>query len=619
MQTHMHINTHMLTNRNTHTYTHKHIFKMSEMWESSDYEPRLPVSEKSNPLTCDIDRATPNQIVKLLEACDAQMFQEETGSVYQRFFSNSIVQTMLEISKQVEIILKDPEDSIVVLSGCGTSGRLAYLLATCFNRALRQQSQELQYCYIIAGGDRALLTSQEAPEDNPELGMLSLMKLCEGKRHVLFIGISCGLSAPFVAGQLDFCLQHPDVYVPVLVGFNPVCQARTEPMPGSSLTFKGVVQRMQELQGSQRAFILNPAVGPEAVSGSSRMKGGSATKILLETILSAAHRAVYSHTPITHSGVTEHLRRYQKSVELTYSHSEDIASLLQSAGFSLQRAGRVCYLGWGSLAMMGLIDASECIPTFGADYDDIRGFLSGGYEDMGNTEGPLSSLGPQFGISHKDFVRLVLPTLTDQDTVVLLCSHSDDAVGVETMARRVRDRTSSLHVLYHGQENGTVPDNLRSLCSSTLNIRWPGSSCGSSLHMWELSTKLVLNAVSTGAHILRGKVYRNHMIDLQVSNSKLYHRAIQLLQKLSGCPGCQCETALLKALYDTEDLPTYVLSASLNTHTLTASRRSKVVPLAVVCLLTGCSLADAKSHLDSRPVLREAVEVCQASSPFGKP
>ncbi|XP_067116782.1 glucokinase regulatory protein isoform X3 [Osmerus mordax] len=548
---------------------------MSDMWELSDYEPRLPVSEKSNPLTCDIDRATPNQIVKLLEACDAQMFQEETGSVYQRFFSNSIIQTMLEVSKQVEIILKDPEDSIVVLSGCGTSGRLAYLLATCFNRALREQNQEPQYCYIIAGGDRALLTSQEAPEDNPEVGMLSLMKLCEGKRHVLFIGISCGLSAPFVVGQLDFCLQQPDVYIPVLVGFNPVCQARNEPMPGSSLTFKGVAQRMQDLQGGQRAFILNPAVGPEAISGSSRMKGGSATKILLETILSAAHRAVYSHTPITRSGVTEHLRRYQKSVELTYSHSEDIASLLQSAGLSLQCAGRVCYLGWGSLAMMGLIDASECIPTFGADYDDIRGFLSGGYEDMGNTEGPLSSLGPQFCISHKDFVRLVLPTLTDQDTVVLLCSHSDDAVGVETMAGRVRGRTSSLHVLYHGQENGTVPDNLSSLCSSTLHIRWPGSSCGSSLHMqWELSTKLVLNAVSTGAHILRGKVYRNLMIDLQVSNSKLYHRAIQLLQ---------------------------------------------VVPLALVCLLTGCSLTEAKSHLDSRPVLREAVEVCQASSPFGKP
>lgn len=122
---------------------------------------------------------------------------------------------------------------------------------------------------------RALLSSQEAPEDDPRLGALSLqqveetaservcvwghiimcvcftLQVCEGKKRVLFVGISCGLSvshwyyvclhmkiiwgkntnfvaaqAPFVAGQLDFCLQHPEVYTPVLVGFNPSHQAR---------------------------------------------------------------------------------------------------------------------------------------------------------------------------------------------------------------------------------------------------------------------------------------------------------------------------------------------------------------------------------------------------------
>lgn len=46
----------------------------------------------------------------------------------------------------------------------------------------------------------------------------------------------------------------------------------------------------------------------------------------------------------------------------------------------------------------------------------------------------------------------------------------------------------------------------------------------------ELSTKLLLNAVSTGAHVLKGKVYQNHMIDVQVTNSKLYCRATRLLQ-----------------------------------------------------------------------------------------
>ncbi|XP_071222841.1 glucokinase regulatory protein isoform X2 [Salvelinus alpinus] len=580
-------------------------------WESPDYEPWFPVSEKSNPLTRDIDKASPNHIVRLLAACDAQMFQTDTGTIYQRLFSDSVVRTMLEVARTVEQILRDPEDSLIVLSGCGTSGRLAFLIASRFNRSLRDRQQKTVYSYIIAGGDRALLTSQEASEDDPKLGMLTLEKLCEGKRHVLFIGISCGLSAPFVAGQLDFCLKHPDIYTPVLVGFNPVTQAREETMPGYSLTFREVVQRMEERRG-QRASIINPAVGPEAISGSSRMKGGSATKILLESILAAAHTAAFTNTHVTRRVLLDMMRGYERVYSVTYSHSDQIATLLQTAGLSLQCGGRVCYLSWGSLGLVGLIDASECIPTFGADYEDIRGFISGGYQDMDNIEGDLTSLGSQFCVAHEDFVSLVLPALSDRDTVLLLYTCHDDVGDVEKMAHRVREKTSNLHSLYHGLEGDSAADSIALLCSSVLNITWPSSS---TVHMqWELSSKLVLNAVSTGSHILKGKIYRNHMVDLQVTNSKLYHRAIHILQKLSGVSLTQCEEALLKAIYNVEQLPEDITSAGVTTHTLTASRRNRVVPLALVCLLIGCSLSEAESRLESHPVVRDAVEACLTSS-----
>uniref|UniRef100_A0A8C7F0F4 SIS domain-containing protein n=1 Tax=Oncorhynchus kisutch TaxID=8019 RepID=A0A8C7F0F4_ONCKI len=505
-------------------------------WESPDYEPWFPVSEKSNPLTRDIDKSSPNHIVRLLAACDAQMFQKDTGTTYQRLFSDSVVLTMLEVARTVEQILRDPEDSLVVLSGCGTSGRLAFLMASCFNRALRDRQQNTVYSYIIAGGDRALLTSLEASEDDPKLGMLTLEKLCEGKRRVLFIGISCGLSAPFVAGQLDFCLKHPDIYTPVLVGFNPVTQAREETMPGYSLTFREVVQRMEEQRG-QRAFIINPAVGPEAISGSSRMKGGSATKILLETILAAAHTAAFTNTHVTRRVLLDMMRGYERVYSVTYSHSDQIATLLQTAGLSLQCGGRVCYLSWGSLGLVGLIDASECIPTFGADYEDIRGFISGGYQDMDNIEGDLTSLGSQFCIAHEDFVSLVLPTLSDRDTVLLLYTCHDDVGDVEKMVHRVREKTSNLHSLYHGLEGDTA--------------------------QWELSSKLVLNAVSTGSHVLKGKIYRNHMVDLQVTNSKLYHRAIHILQVRTHA---RTHEALLKAIYHVEQLPEDITSAGASCH-----------------------------------------------------
>ncbi|KAM9334271.1 glucokinase regulatory protein [Symphorus nematophorus] len=584
-------------------------------WESPDYEPSLPVSEKSNPLTRDIDRASANCIVRMLQACDAQMFQEETGATYQRLLSEQVVEALMEVAKRVELILKDPQESLVVLSGCGTSGRLAFLISSCFNRALRELNQTPVYSYIIAGGDKALLSSQEAPEDDPRMGMLGLKEVCEGKRRVLFIGISCGLSAPFVAGQLDFCLQHPEVYTPVLVGFNPTHQARDEPIPGCAFTFHHVVQRMQELARSQKAFLINPAVGPEAISGSSRMKGGSGTKILLEAVLSAAHAAAFTNTPITYKGILQHMTAYEKTLDITYAQKEGISALVEAAGRSLQCSRRVCYLGWGSLAVLGLIDASECNPTFGANHNDVRGFISGGYRELNNSDGPLTSLGPDFCIAHEDFLHLVLPSLTDQDTVLLIYTHSDDVSEVAKLARRVREKTSNLHTVYHQIHGDTAAavqqDHIDKLCLSSLKITWPSPASGSLLHMqWELSTKLLLNAVSTGAHVLKGKIYQNHMIDVQVTNSKLYSRATRLLQKLSCCSESQCEEALLKAVYQVDKLTVDITSSDVTMHTLAARNRTKVVPLALVCLLTGCSLMEAESHLEQQPIVREAVEAC---------
>ncbi|XP_030607993.1 glucokinase regulatory protein [Archocentrus centrarchus] len=583
-------------------------------WESPDYEPSLPVSEKSNPLTRDIDRASAYSIVKMLQVCDTQMFQEEMGATYQRLLSSQVVKTLMEVAKRVEVILKDPQDSRVVLSGCGTSGRLAFLISSGFNKALSQVDRSTVYSYIIAGGDRALLSSQEAPEDDPKLGMLSLKKACEGKKRVLFIGISCGLSAPFVAGQLDFCLQHPEICTPVLVGFNPAHQARDEPMQDCTFTFHSVVQRMQELAKSQKAFLINPAVGPEAISGSSRMKGGSATKIILEVALSAAHAATFSNTPITYDGILQHMRAYERTLDITYSQSEGITALVEAAGRSLRCSRHVYYLGWGSLALLGLIDASECNPTFGADYEDVRGFISGGYSELNNSDGPLTSLGPEFCIAHQDFLQLILPYVTDKDTVLLIYTNSDDVSEVGNLARRVREKTLNLHAVYHQADGDTAAsiqqDDINRLCLSTLKITWPqeGRASGILQHMWELSTKLVLNAVSTGAHVLKGKIYQNHMIDVQVTNTKLYRRATWLLQKLSGCLERQCEDALLKAIYRVDELTVEMTSSDITSHTHFARKRTKVVPLALVFLLTGWSVMEAASHLEQQPIVREALD-----------
>ncbi|XP_020772728.2 glucokinase regulatory protein [Boleophthalmus pectinirostris] len=577
---------------------------ITETWESIDYEPSLPVSEKSNPLSRDLDRASANQIVRILQACDMQMFEkEDSNGQYQRILSDSVLKSVMEVALRVEEILKNPENSLIVLSGCGTSGRLAFLITRCFNKALKQLSKQSVYTYIIAGGDRALFTSKESHEDDPKMGMLHLKEVCEGKKHVLYIGISCGLSAPFVAGQLDFCLQHLNIYTPVLIGFNPANQTRSDPMQGCTFTFYDVVQRMQEAATHQKAFIINPAVGPEALSGSSRMKGGSATKILLEVILQAAHGAAFAHRPITPQSIHDHMDVYVKCLDLTYAQPEYMATMIKSAGESLQSGRHVCYLGWDSLGILGLIDASECISTFGADYHDIRGFVSGGFSALDNNEGPLTSLVSNYRISHEDFLNNVLPSLNDKDTVILLYTEFDDQSEVSEISARVREKNCKLHSIVHCSENGSAVEKKVEINSLT------GSDSLQRMQ-WELTTKLTLNAISTGAHVLKGKIYQNYMIDLQVTNSKLYRRAARLLQKFSGQTEIQCHEALLKAIYEVEELNDSIKLKNIFAHTKIASKRSKIVPLALVCLLTGCSLVEAGSSLENQPIIRDAVTAC---------
>lgn len=591
---------------------------MDELKQSC-HELSLPVTEKCNPISRDIDRVNGKQMVQILRKCDAEIFEKKNHDPFhQRLYSSPVIQTMVDVAKRVEMMLRDPEESLIVLSGCGTSGRIAFLLVTSFNEMVKAQKQKQICSYIIAGGDRAMLTSQEAPEDDPALGARMLDKICAGKKHVLFVGISCGMSAPFVAGQLDFCLKHLDVFTPVLLGFNPVHMARSEPMQNCSFHFKDVAERMTAEQRHKKAFVLNPVLGAEAISGSSRMKGGSATKIILESILLAGHEAAFRGKRVTPECISAWITASEMVYETTYSHSDELAALIHQAGESLQMKAHVYYIGWQTLGIIGLTDASECVPTFGADFDDIRGFINNGFREMKNKEGDLSFLGPEFVIGHKDFVDTILPSLSQNDMMLFLFTVNDDLHEVTALADQVRRRTSNLHAIAHDLEKFTIPETVCNMFGTVLHITWSFSSEEvNSVVMrqrWELSTKWCLNAISTGAHVLKGKVYMNYMIDLRVTNSKLYRRAINILQRFTGCSKGECERALLRAIYSTDDLSEDMTSADVWKHTDAANRRDRVVPTALVMIQCGCTLAEARHHLDCHPVIRDAVSACFSSS-----
>lgn len=170
----------------------------------------------------------------------------------------------------------------------------------------------------------ALVTSVEATEDDPIAGAAELKRITESFKRVLFIGITCGLSAPFVGGQLEHCLDNPEKFTPVLIGFNPISMARRIRVPKwpSGTTFYDIASRMERTSG---ALVVNPIVGAEPISGSSRMKGGTATKVMLDTVFYLA----LTNTNATAKDVME---EFKITVDRMKNESTAIGNVVQQAG-----------------------------------------------------------------------------------------------------------------------------------------------------------------------------------------------------------------------------------------------------------------------------------------------
>ncbi|XP_046519385.1 glucokinase regulatory protein isoform X3 [Equus quagga] len=476
--------------------------------------------------------------------------------------SDSILTTMVQVAGKIQEVLKDPEGGLVVLSGGGTSGRMAFLMSVSFNQLMKGLGQKPLYTYLIAGGDTSVVASGEGTEDSALHGIEELKKVAAGKKRVIVIGISVGLSAPFVAGQMDYCMDNPAVFLPVLVGFNPVSMARNDPIEDWSSTFRQIAERMQKLQEKQEAFVLNPATGPEGLSGSSRMKGGSATKILLETLLLAAHKTVDRGIATSQRCLLEILRTFERAHQVTYSQSPKIAALMKQASTSLEKNGRVYLVGWQTLGIIAIMDGVECIHTFGADFQDVRGFLIGDHSDIFNQKADLINQGPQFSFSQEDFLTSILPSLKEIDTVVFIFTLDDNLTEVQTLVEQVKEKTSHIQALAHSTVGQSLPTTLKKLFPSIISITWP-------LLFFE---------------------YEGNFI-----------------QRFSGQPKAPCIESLLQVIHFPQPLSDDIRAAPISFHIQVAHEKEQVIPIALLSLLFRCSIPEAQAHLAAAPSVCEAV------------
>jgi N-acetylmuramic acid 6-phosphate etherase len=356
------------------------------------------------------------------------------------------------------------------------------------------------------------------------------------------------------------------------------------------------------------------------------MKGGSATKFLLETIFaralaevgnvdlipSPAPDAPMFAKPVTAEGL---LQAFEITYRGAYNSLENVTPLMVAAGESLKQGGHVYYLSTGSIAVLTTIDASECPPTFGSKFTDVQAFVHNGWKNMGNRAGDLTSVSEKFHLSWDNFEKEALPNLTSADLVLYVDFDEDNnaaAADVQRLLQVVRQTPANLGALLIARRQQTETK-LRGFLKQTVRVcavvEVPYVEIVPGLRSFgELAAKFALNAISTYAHVAIGKVYKNRMIDLSVSNTKLFHRSVAIVSELMGVPLEEATTCLLRSIYLLDELTSDITQRPISQHLETAtSGRSKVVPLALILASTPMPVAQAQEKLNAQPIVRKHI------------
>ncbi|CAN5509110.1 N-acetylmuramic acid 6-phosphate etherase [soil metagenome] len=201
----------------------------------------------------------------------------------------------------------------------------------------------------------------------------------------------------------------------------------------------------------------------------------------------------------------------------------DVVHAVELVVTALSHEGRLFYVGAGSSGRLGVLDASECPPTFRTDPEKIQGIIAGGERAMFRSqEGAEDSADD--GAS-----ALAEKELTDRDVVIGLAAGGTTPFvhGALRMAAARGARTIFLTCVDQIENEPTVDVVIRPLVG-------PEVLTGSTRLKAGTATKLVLNQISTIAMVRLGKCYENLMVDLRATNEKLWDRGARIVATLTG-------------------------------------------------------------------------------------
>ena len=214
----------------------------------------------------------------------------------------------------------------------------------------------------------------------------------------------------------------------------------------------------------------------------------------------------------------------------------EIAKAVEIIAEKLKNGGRLFYIGAGTSGRLGILDASECPPTFGVDFELVQGIIAGGsgavFKAVEGAEDNLTQ--GETDLCERKF--------SSKDVLVGIAAsgRTPYVIGALKYAKSIGATAISLAC----SKNPAMAD----FADISLNpITGAEIITGSTRMKAGTAEKLVLNMISTGTMINSGKVYGNLMVDVQAINEKLKARAINIVAEVTGVSENEAVEALRNA------------------------------------------------------------------------
>lgn len=218
------------------------------------------------------------------------------------------------------------------------------------------------------------------------------------------------------------------------------------------------------------------------------------------------------------------MNKEDQKVAVAVEEKNEVIALLIEASIPLfKNGGRIIYMGAGTSGRLGVLDAAECVPTFGTHPDQVIGLIAGGARAMTvAVEGAEDS-----------------KELAIQDLKRLNINSDDIVIGIAASGRTPYVIGGLEYANEMGALTGSISCNPNSeigkIAKYAIDVNvGPEILTGSTRLKSGTAQKLILNMISTGIMIGIGKVYQNLMVDVQPTNEKLVERSINIISEVTS-------------------------------------------------------------------------------------